>query len=217
MYTHVCVVQDVFGAALDTSTAVVQWAMAELVANPKVMEKAQSEIRHAMAGRARRVDEDALSHLHYLKAVIKEALRMHPPGPFFPRVCSDDREIQGYHVPKGTIALVNAWAIGRDPRYWEDPHEFKPERFEGGCCSFDYKGFDFEFIPFGAGRRMCPGLTFAHANIELALASLLYHFDWKMPCGVKPEELDMTEVAGFTVRRKYPLLLHPVQCISISE
>uniref|UniRef100_A0A0A9BIL5 Uncharacterized protein n=1 Tax=Arundo donax TaxID=35708 RepID=A0A0A9BIL5_ARUDO len=117
---------DVFGAALDTSTTALQWAMAELLTNPRVMEKAQLEIRHVMAGQAR-VDEGALSRLHYLKAVIKETLPLHPPGPFFPRVCSDDCKIEGYHVPRGTIAIINAWAISRDPKHWDDPAKFIAE------------------------------------------------------------------------------------------
>ena len=129
----------------------------------------------------------------------------------------DDRiKIQGYHVPQGTIVVANVWAISRDPKYWEDPDMFIPERFLQGdpdhLC-LDYKGFDFDFTPFGAGRRMCPGTSFAHMNVEIALASLLYHFDWKLPDGAKPEEIDMTELWGVTVTRKAKLFLHPIPCI----
>ncbi|CAL4887972.1 unnamed protein product [Urochloa decumbens] len=206
---------DAVGAALDTSSTTLQWAMVELVANPRVMQKAQLEVRNVMAGQ-QRVNEAALRDLHYLKAVIKETLRLHPPAPFVPRVCLEDCMIQGYHVPKGTIAITNVWAISRDPKYWEEPDMFRPERFERGDC-FDYKGFDFEFTPFGVGRRMCPGINFSHANVEIALASLLYHFDWKLPNGAKPEEMDMAEVWGVTVRRKAKLLLHPIPCIPLGD
>ncbi|KAL6634363.1 hypothetical protein ACP70R_027034 [Stipagrostis hirtigluma subsp. patula] len=199
---------DVFGAALETSTTTLQWTMAELIANPRVMQKAQSEIRHAMVGQAR-VHEAVLGDLHYLKAVIKETLRLHPPAPFLPRVGRGDCKIQGYDIPEGTIVLINVWSISRDSKYWEDPETFKPERFENDS-TFDYKGFDFEFTPFGAGRRMCPGITFSNANIEIALASLLYHFDWKA------EELDMTEKFGaVAMKRKAELFLQPMPRIPL--
>ncbi|KAG0532944.1 hypothetical protein BDA96_04G149000 [Sorghum bicolor] len=210
---------DAVGAALDTTSTTLRWAMAELIANPRVMHKAQLEIRRVMAaGQQRRVHEATLRDLHYLKAVIKETLRLHPPAPFVPRVCLDDGiKIQGYHVPRGTIVVANVWAISRDPKYWEDPDMFIPERFLQGDPDhhrcFDFKGFDFEFTPFGAGRRMCPGMNFAHMNVEIALASLLYHFDWKLPDGATPEEIDMTELWGVTVARKAKLLLHPIPCI----
>ncbi|TVU25012.1 hypothetical protein EJB05_27486, partial [Eragrostis curvula] len=200
--------QDVFGAAIDTATTTLQWAMAELIANPRVMEKAQLEVRHALAGQ-QRVREAALSSMPYLKTVVKETLRLHPPAPFIPRSCLEDQKVQGYDVPKGTILVVNAWAISRDPTYWQDSEKFMPERFEGDHA-LDFKGLDFEFTPFGAGRRICPGITFAQANVEIALATLLYHFDWELPRGAKPEELDMTEQFGVTVTRKSQLLLSPI-------
>lgn len=200
--------QDVFVAALDTTTTTLQWAMAELMVNPRVMDKAQSEIRHVLGGQ-KRVHHEALSDLDYLKAVVKETLRLHPPVPFNPRACLDDCNIQGYHVSKGTTIVTNVWAISRDPKYWKNPDKFMPERFLGEHnCNF--KGLDFEFIPFGAGRRICPGMTFAQANIEIALASLLNHFDWDLPAGVKPENIDMTEQSGIVVKRKVELLLHPI-------
>jgi cytochrome P450 len=190
--------------------------MAELMANPMVMEKAQSEIRRILKGQ-KRVHEVALRELSYLKAVIKETLRLHPPIPLIPRVSVEDRKVQGYNVPKGTIIVANAWAISRDPKNWEDPNKFMPERFEVKD-SFNFTGLDFEFIPFGAGRRICPAISFAQANIEIALASLIYHFDWKLPTGVKPEELDMTASCGLEVRRKADLLLHPISRVpSIDE
>ncbi|CAO2151400.1 unnamed protein product [Urochloa humidicola] len=207
-------VMDVFGAAVDTQVITLQWAMAELAANPRVMEKVQREIRHALAGK-RRVEEEALKELRYLKAVIKETLRLHPATALIVRLClQDDQKIQGYDVPKGTILVTNAWAISRDSKYWDDPDRFVPERFEGDR-DLDFGGSDFSFTPFGAGRRICPGIYFAQANIEIALASLLYHFDWELPSCVKEEDIDMTEVFGVTVKRKADLLLHAIPRVPV--
>uniref|UniRef100_A0ACD5V4Z5 Uncharacterized protein n=1 Tax=Avena sativa TaxID=4498 RepID=A0ACD5V4Z5_AVESA len=147
-----------------------------------------------------------------IKAVILETLRLHPPAPLLiPREAMESCKILGYDVLKGTTVLVNAWAIGRDPKHWDNPEEFKPERFDSGIV--DFKGTDFEYIPFGAGRRICPGMTFAQASMEIVLASLLYHFDWALPGGVKPSEVDMVEDMGITVRRKNDLHLHAVVCV----
>ncbi|CAO2037434.1 unnamed protein product [Urochloa humidicola] len=199
---------DLFSAGSETSATTLQWAMAELMRNPDVMKKAQAELRGTLNGKPK-VTEDDLAQLNYLKLIIKETLRMHPPAPLLlPREARESCKILGYDVPKGTTVFVNAWAIGRDPRYWDDPEEFKPERFESG--TIDFKGLDFEYIPFGAGRRICPGMMFAQSNIELVLATLLYQFDWKLTDGLKPRELDMTEDIGLTVRKKKDLLLHPI-------
>ncbi|KAL6841599.1 hypothetical protein ACP4OV_028538 [Aristida adscensionis] len=202
---------DVSIAAIEATTTTLRWAMAELMANPRVMQKAQVEIRRVIGDKGR-VNEVALSNMGYLKAVIKETLRLHPPIPLIPRICIDDRKVQGYDVPKGAIVLVNVWAISRDPKYWEDPDKFMPERFQAEH-TLNFTGLDFEFMPFGSGRRICPAITFSQANIEIALASLLYHFDWELPTGVKPEELDMRSSCGLAVRRKTELLLHVIRCI----
>jgi cytochrome P450 len=181
--------------------------MAELMKNPRVMRKAQDEVRRVLAGQEI-VTEDSLGDLHYLPLVIKEALRLHPPAPLLiPRECRSPCQVLGFDVPAGAMVLVNAWAIGRDPRHWDAPEEFVPERFEDS--GVDFKGMDFEFIPFGAGRRMCPGIGFGLANMELALACLLYHFDWELPDRIEPDELDMTERQGITTRRLSDLLLVP--------
>uniref|UniRef100_A0A0E0G2P0 Cytochrome P450 n=1 Tax=Oryza nivara TaxID=4536 RepID=A0A0E0G2P0_ORYNI len=201
------VIRDLFGAGSETSANTLQWTMSELVRNPRVMQKAQTELRDCLRGK-QSVSEDDLIGLKYLKLVIKETLRLHPVVPLLlPRECQETCNIMGYDVPKGTNVLVNVWAICRDPRHWENAETFIPERFEDSTV--DFKGTDFEFIPFGAGRRMCPGLAFAQVSMELALASLLYHFDWELPSGVAPSNLDMEEEMGITIRRKNDLYLVP--------
>jgi cytochrome P450 len=203
-------VQDMFAAGSETATTALQWMMAELMRNPRVRHKAQEEVRREMAGH-REVSEDSLGNLQYLHMVIKETLRLHVPGPLLTlRQCRNSCQVLGYDVPEGATVLVNAWAIARDPAHWDAPEEFVPERFEqdqqqGG--GRDFKGTDFEFIPFGSGRRMCPGMTFGLAHIELALAALLFHFDLELPGGVDAAGLDMTEEAGITTRRKSDLLV----------
>jgi cytochrome P450 len=180
--------------------------MAELMRNPAAMSKAQAEVRGVYAGQTK-VTEDRLGELPYLQLVIKETLRLHVPGPLLiPRECQEHCRVLGYDVPKGAMVLVNAWAIARSPEYWEEPDAFDPDRFAGDAAR-DFRGNDFEFIPFGAGRRICPGMAFGLANIELGLASLLFHFDWSLPEGVVPSEMDMAETMGITARRKADLLL----------
>ncbi|KAM0885239.1 hypothetical protein ACQ4PT_030474 [Festuca glaucescens] len=203
------IIIDLFGAGSETGATTLQWTMAELIQTPRVMRKAQDEIRQALAGQTR-VTEDSLAGLNYMRLVIKEALRLHLPVPLLvPRECrSDGCQILGFDVPKGTMVLVNAWAISRDPAYWDAPEEFVPERFER--AGIDFKGADMEYTPFGAGRRICPGMAFGLANMELALAGLLYHFDWEMPSGLQASELDMTEEMGAAVRLRNDLLLVPI-------
>jgi cytochrome P450 len=171
------------------------------------MKKAQDEVREIFNMKGI-VGENCINELKYLKSVVKETLRLHPPGPLLlPRECGQACEIDGYHIPIKSKVIVNAWAIGRDPKYWTEPERFYPERFIGS--SIDYKGSNFEYIPFGAGRRICPGSTFGLINVEMALALMLYHFDWRLPDGIKGEDLDMTELFGATIKRKDDLYLIP--------
>ncbi|CAO2198790.1 unnamed protein product [Urochloa humidicola] len=207
---------DLYGAGSETSATTLQWAMSELMRNPNVMKRAQTELREILNGKPK-VTEDDLTQIKYLKLVVKETLRLHPAAPLLvPRESRESCKILGYDVPKGITVFVNGWALGRDPKHWKDAEEFNPERFEG--CTIDFNGTDFEYIPFGSGRRICPGILFAHSNMELTLATLLYHFDWTLKVGVKPAELDMTEEMGLSVRRKNDLHLHsiarvpPLQC-----
>ena len=204
-----------FTAGTDTSSAVLEWAMSELMKKPSVMKKAQDELRTALKGKESICETD-IQGLSYLKLVIKETLRLHPPVPLLlPRECRKECEIDGYTIPVGTKVMVNAWAIGRDPEQWIDADSFIPERFDGS--SVDYIGANFEFIPFGAGRRMCAGISFGIASIELPLAQLLYHFDWTLPDGMKPEDLDMDETFGATTKRKNSLFLNANPHISRIE
>ncbi|KAL4271137.1 hypothetical protein GQ457_13G001580 [Hibiscus cannabinus] len=201
------VIMDVFIAGSDTSFTVLEWAMSELLKNPRVMKKAQAEVRQVF-NRKGNVDSEGLHELEYLKLVISETLRLHPPLPLLlPRECSEACKINGYDIPVKSRVIISAWAIGRNSEYWNEAERFYPERFLNS--SIDYKGANFELIPFGAGRRMCPGMLFGIANVELPLAQLLYHFDWKLSGGRKLEDLDMDEVYGAVVRRNTDLCLVP--------
>ena len=170
-----------------------------------VMTKAQDEVR-GLLGNKGKVEEDDVQQLHYLKLIIKEVLRLHPPAPLLvPHECMQDCKIKGYNIPKKTRAYINVWAIGRDSRYWHDAEAFIPERFEDNDINF--KGQHFELIPFGSGRRICPGMALGVVAAELALANLLYRFDWDLPGGMSKEDIDMEEQFGLVIRKKSPLIL----------
>uniref|UniRef100_A0ACD5Z0Y5 Uncharacterized protein n=1 Tax=Avena sativa TaxID=4498 RepID=A0ACD5Z0Y5_AVESA len=208
------VMLDMFGAGSETAATTLQWAMAELIRNPRVMRKAQDEVRQHFAGQGK-VTEAGLADLHYPRAVIKETLRMRPPAPLLlPCVRGSPCQVLGFDVPEGAMVIVNAWAIGMDPAHWDAPEEFAPERFErdGGR---DFKGADFEFVPFGAGRRICPGMAFGLANVEIALAALLFHFDWELPGGMAAGDLDMTEQFGVTTSLRSDLVVVAVPRVPV--
>ncbi|XVF08797.1 hypothetical protein REPUB_Repub07fG0034200 [Reevesia pubescens] len=195
--------KDMFAGGTDTTFSVLEWAMSELLRHPVVMKQVQNEVRHIGNGKSSITDHD-LDKMNYLKAVIKETLRLHPPAPLLvPRLSSQNVQIKGYDIAAGTIVFTNAWAIGRDPETWDAPDEFQPERFLNN--PIDIKGHDFEVIPFGAGRRGCPGLTFAMVMNEFVLANIVYKFEWSLPGGATGEELDMTESTGLIAHRKVHL------------
>ncbi|XP_076947555.1 6,7,8-trihydroxycoumarin synthase-like [Bidens hawaiensis] len=197
---------DVLVAGTDTSAATVVWAMTSLIKNPNVMRKAQQEVRNVI-GNNGEIDEDGLSKLSYLKAVIKETLRLYPPAPLLvPRETREDTIIHGYKIKQKSLVYINAWAIGRDPKSWDNPEEFNPERFLGGC-DIDFKGNDFELIPFGAGRRICPGMSVGVVIVELLLANLLYWFDWGLPDGTTKEDIDFDAMSGITMHKRNELCL----------
>ncbi|XP_051136927.1 cytochrome P450 71D95-like [Andrographis paniculata] len=201
------VIFDLFTAGTETSSTTMNWAMTELMRSPRVMAKLQSEIRESLKGKTT-VEDSYLQSLPYLSRVIKETLRLHPPVPLLPRACrTEDCTAAGYTIPKNAKVVVNAWSMGRDPKYWDRPDEFRPERFENN--SVDFLGNDMELIPFGAGRRLCPGMNFGVANVVLPLSQLLYHFDWKLPEGKSLDDVDLLEVEGLVMMKKNPLILVP--------
>ncbi|KAH9693258.1 cytochrome P450 83B1 [Citrus sinensis] len=201
------VLMDVLIAGTDTSAATLIWALTYLMKNCRVMKKVQEEIRSLIRNKDF-VDEDDVEKLSYLRAVVKETLRMQPVAPLLiPRETTEKCKIDRYEIPQKTRVFVNAWAIGRDPETWENPNEFYPERFIDS--PIDFKGQHFELIPFGAGRRICPGIQMGIATVDLALANLLYKFDWEMPFGMHNDDLDFDALPGLAVHKKNPLCLVP--------
>ncbi|CAN0911227.1 Cytochrome P450 71D6 [Linum grandiflorum] len=190
---------ELFLAGIETSSTTIEWTMSEMIRHPGVLNKVQEEVRQVF-GKNGDVKEDNLHQLKYLDTIIAETLA--------PREGREHVMLNGRDIPTKTRVIVNAWAINRDSRYWKDAEKFYPERFVD--CSTDYKGNDFQFISFGAGRRMCPGMSFGMAVVKLTLANLLFHFDWKLPSNIKPESLDMTENFGISLRKKYALHLIPI-------
>ncbi|KAM3372952.1 hypothetical protein ACQJBY_019729 [Aegilops geniculata] len=204
----------IFEAGTDTTFIVLEYAMVQLMRKPHLMNKLQAEVRSTITKGKEIVTEDDLDSLAYLKVVIKETLRLHMPGPLLiPHLSMADCNIKGYTIPSGLRVIINSWALARDPSSWEHADEFMPERFMecGSVATMDYKGNDFQYLPFGAGRRICPGMNYATASIEIMLANLMYHFNWKLPVELMDEGgISMTELFGMTVHRKEKLLLVPV-------
>nr|AKJ23355.1 CYP71AJ25 [Thapsia garganica] len=196
---------DMFGAGTDTTSTTLEWTIAALIKSPDVMVKLQKEVREIGRGKSN-ISEDDLVKMNYLKAVIKESMRLYFTAPLIvPREARQDVKVMGYDIRKGTQVLINAWAIARDPSLWENPEKFQPERFLNS--PIDYKGLHYEYLPFGGGRRGCPGIQFAMAVNELAVANVVHKFDFELPNGETREDLDMTGVTGITLRRKSPLLV----------
>ncbi|XP_042380933.1 cytochrome P450 71A1-like [Zingiber officinale] len=196
---------DLMFGATGTTAATMGWAMAELLRTPRALARVQEEVRRVAAGKSY-VDEGDLQRLSYLHAVVKEILRLHPVSPLLlPHECQQHCKVAGYDVAAGTRIYINAWSIGRDADAWDKPEEFRPERFEGS--SVDYLGQCFELVPFGSGRRICPGISMSESVMWLTLANLLHGFDWALPAGVRREDLDMSEVFGLVASKKEPLVL----------
>ncbi|KAL9244172.1 hypothetical protein vseg_017976 [Gypsophila vaccaria] len=187
----------------DTTTVTLTWAMSLLMNNPHALQKAKEELAQVV-GNERQVTEHDIPKLEYLQAILKETFRLYPPGPLMgPREFIEDCTIDGHNVEKGTGLIVNLYKIFRDPKYWESPNEFRPERFLGSHDkNIDIKGQQFELFPFGAGRRVCPGSSFALQVVHLTLANVLHGFDYSRPGN---EPIDMTESFGLTNVKKEPL------------
>ncbi|KAL5753062.1 hypothetical protein ACOSP7_023238 [Xanthoceras sorbifolium] len=187
-------------AGTDTSAVTLEWVMSNLLNHPNVLKRARDEL-NAQVGQARLIDEPDLPKLQYLQSIISETLRLYPAAPLLvPHVASSDCTVGGYDVPVDAILLVNAWAIHRDPKLWDEPTSFKPERFESGEGKEGHK-----LMPFGMGRRACPGAGLAQRVVGLTLGSLIQCFDWEKVD--KNREIDMTEGKGITMPKAEPLVV----------
>ncbi|KAF7133129.1 hypothetical protein RHSIM_Rhsim09G0024200 [Rhododendron simsii] len=197
-------IQDPILGGTHTSAMTVEWAISELLKQPQLLQKATEELERVI-GRDRWVQEDDIPNLPYIGAIVKETLRVHPVGTFLaPHLSTEDCKIAGFDIPRGTNVIVNIWSIGRDPRYWEAPEEFQPERFFGK--NIDVTGHHFELLPFGSGRRMCPGYGLGLILVQSTLANLVHGFKWALPDNVKPGDVDMEEEYGLTTHRKNPIV-----------
>ncbi|KAL5722183.1 hypothetical protein ACHQM5_005732 [Ranunculus cassubicifolius] len=207
---------DMLGGSLDTSSSTIEWALTELVTHPQVMKKLQEELVN-IVGLNRTVEEADLPKLDYLNMVVKETMRLHPVVPLLlPRESIEDILIGGYHIAKSTRIIVNAWAIGRDPKTWSNnAEEFNPERFMNS--NVDVRGNDIQLIPFGSGRRKCPALELGLRQVHFVLAQLVHCFDLELPDGVSPRDVDMKELFGLTTPRANPLLVAPVYRLQVSD
>eukprot|EP01018_Ginkgo_biloba_P001778 Gb_15030 [translate_table: standard] len=195
---------DMLTGSTDTTANTVEWAMAELLKQPKIMKKAQKELEDVV-GIEQRVEECHLTQLPYLEAIVKEVLRLHPALPLLAPHCPDKAcQIGGFVIPKGTQVLVNVWAIQRDPTVWKEPLVFDPDRFVDS--KWDYNGQELEYFPFGSGRRICAGLSLATRMVHYTLASLIHSFHWSLPSHHK---LDMSEKYGIVLRKAVPLMAIP--------
>jgi len=185
--------------------------MAELMNHPHVLEKARLEI-DAVVGKSRIVEESDIKNLPYLQAIVKETFRLHPAGPLLFRESSRSVVVCGYNIPANTRLFINVWAIGRDPNQWKNPLEFRPERFidEGGNGhgELDVRGQSFHLLPFGTGRRRCPGISLALQILHVNLAAIIQCFQLKVNGG--NDKVDMEEKSGLTLPRAHPLICVPI-------
>ncbi|KAG6688792.1 hypothetical protein I3842_11G142700 [Carya illinoinensis] len=206
---HTLLDEDMFIGGTGATTTTVEWAMAELLRNPRIMAKAKQELAKTIGLGLRTIQEKDILRLPYLQSVLKETMRLHPTAPLLlTHRALIDVQVCGHPIPKDTPVIVNAWAIARDPMYWDKPGEFIPERFmAGGSTEVDFRGTNFSFIPFGSGRRICPGLALGVRMLSLLLASLIHLFDWKLPDGMAFDEIDMR--GKFGVAMQNPLVVIP--------
>lgn len=209
MSTHnmIIIILEMFFGGTETTSGTVEWVMTELFRSPESMRKVKDELARVI-GHKSKVEEGDLDKLPYLKAVIKETMRLHPVIPLLvPRKTLEETKFMGYVIPKDTQVFVNAWAIGRDPDVWKDPVCFKPERFLES--DIDYRGQNFELLPFGSGRRICVGFPLASRILHITVAAMLHCFDWEIDRKSCPEVTDVKEKYGFTVTKATPLRAIP--------
>ncbi|XP_020189727.1 cytochrome P450 93G2-like [Aegilops tauschii subsp. strangulata] len=201
-------VLDIFTAGSDTTATTVEWMMAELLNHPHCLQKLRTEL-DAVVGRSRLVGEPDVAQMPYLQAVLKETLRLRPPAVFAQREAMQPIHVRGYTIPVKTSVFFNIFTIGRDATWWEEPLEFRPERFMPGGAGEDVdpKGQHLQLMPFGSGRRACPGMGLAMQAVPAFLAALVQCFDWEVP----NPPLDMEDEAGLVSARKQPLVLLPMQ------
>ncbi|KAF6166239.1 hypothetical protein GIB67_031023 [Kingdonia uniflora] len=199
--------QNIVVAGPDTISITIEWVMTEIMKHPNIMKEVHKELEKVV-GRNTQVEEYHTPKLHYLNAVVKETLRLHPVGPILiPHRSSESCIVGGYTIPKDTNVHVNVWAIQRDPEIWENPLEFKPERFLSGTGKSDCSGNDFTYMPFGSGRRVCAGISLVERMLPHVLASMLHLFEWRLPEGT---DLDLTEKFGIVMKKATPLIAIPV-------
>ncbi|CAI9103909.1 OLC1v1002499C1 [Oldenlandia corymbosa var. corymbosa] len=193
-------------AGAETTYSLMEWTFSQLMRNPNVMAKLQGEVRQKPGRKlGQMITEDDLDSLPYLKAVIRETLRTNPPVTLLNRVSKEAVKIMEYDVAAGSEVFINVKVIGRDPLLWEEADVFRPERFLNSPV--DVKGQHFEYLPFGSGRRICPGSSLALTTAQLTLANLIHNFNFALPNNAKPDELDMSEGHGMVTKRKIPLVL----------
>lgn len=189
----------------DTSATSVEWAMYQLLKNPHLIEKATEELDRVV-GRERWVEEKDISQLPYLDAIIKETVRLHPLATLLaPHYAIEDCNVAGYDIANGTTVFINTWSIGRNPKFWDAPEEFRPDRFLGK--DIELNGKSFCLLPFSSGRRRCPGYSLGLKLVRTTLANLLHGFKWKLPDGMKPEDIDLEEEYGLTSHPRVQLSL----------
>ncbi|EEC74872.1 hypothetical protein OsI_10764 [Oryza sativa Indica Group] len=193
---------DLYGAGASTTSVLIEWAIADLLQNPESMRKIKEEITNVIGTNAQ-IQESDIARLPYLQAVVKETLRLRAVAPLVPRRAEATIEVQGFTIPKGTNVILNLWAINRDARAWNDPDKFMPERFIGN--DINYLGQNFQFVPFGVGRRICLGLPLAQKVMYLVLGTLVHQFEWTLPEELKDTGIDMTEKCGMVLCLANPL------------
>ncbi|CAN0927688.1 3,9-dihydroxypterocarpan 6A-monooxygenase [Linum grandiflorum] len=204
---------EIFFAGVDTTAATIQFAIAELINNPQILTKLRQEI-DAVVGTNRVIRESDVPNLPYLQAIVKETLRKHPAGPLLRRQCNVDTQVNGYTIKAGTRIIINAYAIMRDAETWHDPDEFEPERFLQDI-QMDYKGRDCLFMPFGGGRRACPGAGHGLMVTHSTVGALVQCFDWRVKGGM--EKVDIKLVTGYSGAMASPLVCYPVSRLDFSK